>query len=594
MYKLFLLIKISFALFRFLRYNYNGDDMKWILNINKKYKLPYMLSNIFLIFFDSIGFVIPIIIGFIVDRITKEGNYDHFLLIIIGLIIFAIIKVLGSYFTVIKLDVVSDKIISELKQKCYKNINNLDHDFFEHNNKGELMTNFTSDMWNIRKQISYNIKTIGAIMLNFIFSFVYLLTINASFTLLLLTPGVIVGIITVIFYKNIHKEYEKLRDMTSDVNDYISDNIEANRVVKTFALEEYEIKEMKKIGKQYVAKDIKVGFKENTFYGSIDFLSYFMSVILLIVGGFLFINNKITLGELIIFNSYLYNLRAPFIRLGGLLHSIGRYGIAKKRIKNLLDAKPKIELKGEEPLKTLLVPIEFKNVRIVFDNKVVLENLNLKINPQETIAFIGKTGSGKSSIVNLLLGFIIPESGEVLINGRNYLDYNIKDLREKVGYVTQSSFLFSDSIYNNIRYGNMGLSKKEIMKYANIACCDYIKNMPEGLDTIIGEKGVGLSGGEKQRLSLARALAVKPDILLLDDITSALDMETEEKINESIKKLNYKSTKVIIASKIVSVMNADKIYVLDKGKVIESGNHKELMNKKGYYYKLYELQKGDI
>lgn len=594
MYKLFLLIKISFALFRFLRYNYNGDDMKWILNINKKYKLPYMLSNIFLIFFDSIGFVIPIIIGFIVDRITKEGNYDHFLLIIIGLIIFAIIKVLGSYFSVIKLDVVSDKIISELKQKCYKNINNLDHDFFEHNNKGELMTNFTSDMWNIRKQISYNIKTIGAIMLNFIFSFVYLLTINASFTLLLLTPGVIVGIITIIFYKHIHKEYEKLRDMTSDVNDYINDNIEANRVVKTFALEEYEIKEMKKIGKKYVDKDIKVGFKENVFYGSIDFLSYIMSVILLIVGGYLFINNKITLGELIIFNSYLYNLRAPFIRLGGLLHSIGRYGIAKKRIKNLLDAKPKIELKGEEPLKTLLIPIEFKNVRIVFDNKVVLENLNLKINPQETIAFIGKTGSGKSSIVNLLLGFIIPESGEVLINGRNYLDYNIKDLREKVGYVTQSSFLFSDSIYNNIRYGNMGLSKKEAMKYANIACCDYIKNMPEGLDTIIGEKGVGLSGGEKQRLSLARALAVKPDILLLDDITSALDMETEEKINESIKKLNYKSTKVIIASKIVSVMNADKIYVLDKGKVIESGNHKELMNKKGYYYKLYELQKGDI
>lgn len=382
--------------------------------------------------------------------------------------------------------------------------------------------------------------------------------------------------------------------MTSDVNDYISDNIEANRVVKTFALEEYEIKEMKKIGKKYVDKDIKVGFKENIFYGSIDFLSYFMSVILLIVGGYLFINNRITLGELIIFNSYLYNLRAPFIRLGGLLNSIGRYGIAKKRIKNLLDAKPKIELKGEEPLKTLLVPIEFKNVRIVFDNKVVLENLNLKINPQETIAFIGKTGSGKSSIVNLLLGFIIPESGEVLINGKNYLDYNIKDLREKVGYVTQSSFLFSDSIFNNIRYGNLELSKKSAMKYANIACCDYIKNMPEGIDTIIGEKGVGLSGGEKQRLSLARALAVKPDILLLDDITSALDMETEEKINESIKNLGYKSTKVIIASKIVSVMNADRIYVLDKGRVIESGNHKELMNKKGYYYKLYELQKGDI
>ena len=180
-------------------------NVRWILNINKKYKLPYILSNIFLIFFDSIGFVIPIIIGFIVDRVTKEGNYENLLLIIIGLIIFSIIKVLGSYFSVIRLDIVSDKIISELKQKCYKNINNLDHDFFEHNNKGELMTNFTSDMWNIRKQISYNIKTIGAIILSFICSFVYLLTINTPFTLILLTPGVIVGIITIIFYKHINK-----------------------------------------------------------------------------------------------------------------------------------------------------------------------------------------------------------------------------------------------------------------------------------------------------------------------------------------------------------------------------------------------------
>lgn len=568
--------------------------MKWILNNNKKYKLPYILSNIFLIFFDSIDFIIPILIGFVVDRITIYHNYENFLLITIGIIIFTIIKVLGSYFSVIKLEIVSDKIVSDLKQKCYKNVNNLDHDFFEHNNKGELMTNFTSDIWVIRKHLSYSIKTIGAMIITFLCSLIYLLTLNVPFTLILLTPGIIIGIITIIFYKKIHPEYEKLRDITSNVNDYISDNIEANRVVKTFALEESEIKGMKKLNKKYIDKDIAVCFKENSFYSKIDFLSYLSSVIFLIMGGYLFINNKITLGELIIFNSYLYNLRAPFIRLGRMLNSIQRYGIAKKRIKNLLDAKPKIILEGTKNLKSLLVPIEFKNVRIVFDNKVVLEDLNLKIKPHETIAFIGKTGSGKSSIVNLLLGFLTPESGEVLINGRNYLDYNIKDLREKVGYVTQSSFLFSDSIYNNIRYGHMEITKDDAKKYAKIACCDYIDNLPDGIDTIIGEKGVGLSGGEKQRLSLARALAVKPDILLLDDITSALDIETEEKINESIKTLDYKSTKIIIASKIVSVMNADRIYVLDEGKVIESGNHQELMQKKGYYYKLYEIQKGDI
>lgn len=568
--------------------------MKWIINLNKKNKGPYILANIFLIFFDSISFIIPIIVGILVDRVTKNGNYEHLLLITLGIIIFVILKYFGSYYSVYKLDSICHKIISELKEKCYENINKLDYYYYEHNNKGELMTNFTSDLNHIRKQIAYNIKTIGAIVITFICSFVYLLTINAPFTLILLTPGILVGITSFKFLKGIKPEYEKARDLSALSNDFISDNIDGNKVVKTFALEHDEIKRMKKINAKSINKYIETSLIENKFYETVDFFGYFMNVIFLIIGGYLFINSKITMGELIIFNASLYNLNAPFFRMSGLLSSIERYNISKKRIADLLNAKPKIILSGTKPLKNLLVDIEFQNVRIVYDNKVVLENLNLTIKPYETIAFIGKTGSGKSSIVNLLLGFITPEDGRVLINGENYLNYNIKDIREKVGYVTQSSFLFSDTIYNNIKYGAINTTKKEAYKYAKIACCDYIDKLPEKIDTVIGEKGVGLSGGEKQRLSLARALAVKPDILLLDDITSALDIETEEKINESIKNLEYKSTKVIIASKIVSVMNADKIYVLDKGEIIESGTHQELLKNKGYYYELYNIQKGGI
>lgn len=568
--------------------------MKWILENSKENKLAYFLSNILLVFFDSIGFVIPIIIGFIVDRVTVHNNYDHLLLIIVGLIIFIIIKHLGSYFSVIKLDLVVLKITSDLKRACYKKLNTLDHYFFEHNNKGELMTNFTSDIGRVRKHLEYNIKTLSAIVISFLCSFIYLLTINVGFTFALLTPGILVGITSYRFLKRIKPEYEKSRDLNAKTSDFINDNIEGVRVVKTFAEENYEIKKMRSYNTKWIKKDIDNCLIENRFYLNVDFLSYLMSAIFLLFGGFLFINNKITMGELIIFNAYLYNLRAPFSRLSGILNSIEKYGVSKNRLKKLLDSSPKFELTGTKPLKSLKVPIEFKNVRIVYDNKVVLENLNITINPGETIAFIGKTGSGKSSIVNLLLGFIIPESGEILINNHNYLDYNIKDIREKVGYVTQSSFLFSETIYNNIKYGARNITKKEAAKYAKIACCDYIANLSEGLDTIIGEKGVGLSGGEKQRLSLARALAVKPDILLLDDITSALDIETEEKINKSINDLKYKSTKIIIASKIVSVMNANRIYVLDNGKIIESGNHKELLANKGLYYELYKIQKGEF
>jgi len=568
--------------------------VNFILNVNKKYKWPYIMANISLIFFDSIGFIVPILVGYLVDSVTVNNDYSKIFGVTIAIILFVIFKVIGSYLSVIKLDLITHRIISSIKEKCYKNINNLDYYFYEHEKRGELMTNFTSDMHHIRKHFGYNIKTIGAILLSFIFSLGYLLTINIPFTLILLTPGIIVGVISYRFLKTIAPEYEKSRNLASDSNDFISDNIEANKVVKTFALERDEIKKMKKINLKWVKKDMNNCYLENKFYLNVDFFSYFMSVIFLIVGGILFINDRITMGELIIFNAYLYNLRAPFTRLSGLLNSIQKYGISKERIIKLINAKPKIVLNGKESLDSLLVPIEFKNVRIVYDNKVVLENLDLEINPYETVAFIGKTGSGKSSIVNLLLGFIVPESGEVLINGKNYLDYNMKNIREKVGYVTQSSFLFSDSIYNNIKYGRDDVTKEEAGRYAEIACCDYIKRLPEGLDTVIGERGVGLSGGEKQRLSLARALAVRPDILLLDDITSALDIETEEKINESIKNLEYKSTKIIIASKIVSVMNADRIYVLDGGKVVEFGTHKELIKNKGLYYELYNIQKGEI
>ncbi len=567
--------------------------MKWILNMDIKYNKTYIISNIFLIFFDSIGFLVPILIGYLVDSVTIYNDYSKLLYITITIIIFVIFKTVGAYLSVIKLDMTVNRMVCSLREKCYKNLNRLDYYFFEHKKRGELMTNFTLDLNQIKTHVAYNIKTIGAIVISFGCSLAYLLTINIPFTIILLTPGVLVGITSYKFLKKASLEHEKARNLAANSNEFISDNIEANKIVKTFTLEQDEIEKMKEVNKLWVNKNIDIALMESKFYMQVDFLSYLMNIIFLLVGGILFIYNQITMGELIIFNAYLYNLRAPFTRLSGLLNSVQRYKVSKARIDSLINAKPKIVLNGQEHIDNLLVPIVFKNVHIVYDKKIILENLNLQINPYETIAFIGKVGSGKSSIVNMLLGFITPKSGEILINGKNYLDYDIKDIRKKIGYVAQQAFLFSDSIYNNIKYGNTNLNKEEAMRYASIACCDYIEKLPYEIDTLIGERGVGLSGGEKQRLSLARAIAVCPDILLLDDITSALDIETEEKINESINNLMYKSTKIIIASKIVSVKNADRIYVLDEGKVIESGTHEELLKQKGYYYELYKIQKGE-
>ena len=565
--------------------------MKRILNMSKNNKISYIIANILLIFFDSISFVFPIMIGYTIDSVLIHHNYNELLYLTIFMILFAIFKYAGAYFSVIKLDYICLNIVGDLKRKCYQKLNELDYYYFEHNSKGELMTSFTSDLNNIQRQLAYNIKTIGFIVITFIWSFCYLLTKNVLFTLILLTPAIIIGIISYHFLRKIVPKYEIVRDKTSLCNDYISDNIEGNRVVKTFAIEKEEIKKMKNLTNNYINQDIENCLLEDSFFAKIDFFSNFMYVLFLIVGGYLLIQNELTIGTLVIFSSYLSYLITPFTRLSELLGSVERYLVSKKRIFKILDTESKVVLPGTKRISNLNVPITFNGVRVVYDNKVVLNNLNLQITPKKTIAFIGPTGSGKSTIAKLLLGLITPESGEILIGKDNFLALNIKDIREKIGYVSQNPFLFSDTIYNNINYGT-NITKEEAYHYASLACCTYIDKLPQKIDTMIGEKGVGLSGGEMQRLSLARALAVNPDILLLDDITSALDIETEEKINESIANLKIKTTKVIIASKIVSVMNADKIVVLDKGVVAEVGTHEELLKKRGLYYELYKIQEG--
>ena len=564
--------------------------MKWVLNYNKKYKFSYILSNILLIIFDTSSIICPILLGYIVDDGVKKGNKEIVLSISVFLVIFIIIRTLGSFFSIIKLSKVSLDITTNIKNDCYKKLNEMDNNFYKKYTPGELMTILTSDIATMRSVMINLIKKLVATILTFIISLIYCLNVNVVLTLIILFPAVFICIFSIDFVKKTKHLYKEAREQLSDLNNYIQDNIEGNKVVKAFSQEKEEIHNMEIKNSKLKDTIIDRNYKGIDYVNKVNILSRLMLIFCLFFGGLFLMKGYITIGQLVVFNSLLYALRSPFESLFDLLDQAQNFKVSKDKVQKLLMEESIIKHEGTIKPKTLLCDIEFKDVNITYNNKTILTNLNIKIKPNQTVAFIGPTGCGKSSIINLLLRFIDKSKGNILIDGIDIEKIDTKWLREKIGYVTQQPFLFSDTITNNIKYGNINLSDEDMLYVAKKAHLTYIDKLEEKYETIIGERGVGLSGGEKQRLSLARALAVKPELLILDDITSALDMETELLINESLKDINFPCTKIIIAQKIVSVKDADVIYVIDNNKIIEQGTHKELLKNKGYYYEIYKIQ----
>lgn len=321
----------------------------------------------------------------------------------------------------------------------------------------------------------------------------------------------------------------------------------------------------------------------------VTFLSYCMQLLLVIFGGIFVMKGYTTIGKFIIINSFISTIKRPFIELNGFINEWQQFKVSVSKVRKLLETEPKIKNVGNLDLNNWN-DITFDNVSAKYDNKQVVKNININFKPNKTYAFIGEIGSGKSTIGKLLLRLIENSNGKITINGIPISNYTIESLRKNIGYVSQTPFLFSDTIANNVSFGNENLTKEEIIHYLELVKADYVFNLPNSIDTIIGENGVILSGGEKQRLSLARAIAKKPSILILDDITSALDFETELEVTNNINNLKYECTKIIIAQKILSVKNADTIFVMSNGEIAECGSHEELLQKNGIYKEIYDIQ----
>lgn len=569
---------------------------RWVWQHVSQYKIRMFIGLALVLLVALLNMVAPYLSGIIVDRVIIGRNRGLLLPIILILLSVTIAKTIAKYIFQMTFEKVSQNVIFNIREEIYGDLQRKDFGFFDSNKTGDIMARMTGDMDMVRHFVAWVVYMVfenGAI---FLFAATVMFYINFKFTLILMLITPVTGYLAYRLAFTVRPTFESIRNQFSKLNSVVQENISGNRVVKAFAREKHETKKFLKSNEDFRQSNLESSRVWEKYLPVIETTANLLPVVMLIAGGIMVIRKSLTLGELVTFNSFIFALNNPMKVSGWLINDIERFRASAGKIINLVETKTKIS-SSEKALKanTIKGEVEFKNVSFKYGEEWIVKDISFKARPGETIGIIGPTGSGKTTLVNLICRFYDAVEGEVLIDGNNVKLYDIKTLRESIGAAMQDVFLFSDTIEGNIAYGVPDTAMEQVKWAAGIAeAHEFILNLPDGYDTIVGERGVGLSGGQKQRISLARALLRNPSILILDDTTSSLDLDTEQKIYKSLKPYYKNKTTFVIAHRIASVKNADNIIVIDEGRIVEQGKHKELLKNKGYYYSVYQNQCGKI
>jgi len=531
-----------------------------------------------------------------IDKVIANGERNLIPYLIGGILIINIIKALFGYIKEYLFDYLSVKVTKDLKEDLFNHIQRLPFKYFDTMNTGELMSRIGEDVENIWRTISFGLRLFFENALYFIFSTVILFYLNWKLALACLVIMLPIAIIAMKLEKKMLDSFEQISDQGAIINTTAQENIAGVRLVKAFGREKHEILKFLKMNKQNYKLNMEQAKIIADFFPPIELLTNISLVIMVALGGALVITKEISLGTLVAFSGYIWNLIWPMRMLGWLTNMIAQNNASANKIFKIMDIEPAIK-DSENPLSPALLKgnIKFKNVSFKYREEEILKNVDLDIPAGSTVALMGTTGSGKTSIINLLGRYYDVSEGKVLIDGIDVRNIKLDILRNAISIVPQDVFLFSDTIEENIRFGNRNATDEELLQASTLACAsEFISELSDGYATIIGERGLGLSGGQKQRISIARALVRKAPILILDDATSALDMETEFQLLKNLNTLNNSATVFIIAHRISAVKNADIILFLDNGQVIEKGTHEELLKLKGKYYEVYKEQFKDF
>ena len=556
----------------------------------------YLLGVLCLIVGVALDMLSPQLTKRIIDDVITNGNLPLLKYLLFGILCVGLGRCIFMYIKEYTFDVIGSKISALIRRDLFEHLQSLSADFYDKNNTGDLMARVKDDVDRIWDGLTFVGMLVIEVIVHVSMVLTCMYTLNPYLALIPTAAMIFCGALAVFLEKKLDTIYEEISEENARLNTVAEENLAGVRTVKAFAREKFEIQKFLSHNKRYYELNMEQSRVFVKYHPLFTLVTKLLPLVILLPGGYLVMKDGLSLGSLGAFLEYSMNIVWPMEMIGWLTNSLSSAIASNKKLKKLYREKPSVT-DADEPVRLPAVKgkITFENVGFHRDNTQILKNISFTVEPGATLGIMGATGSGKTSVIQLLQRLYDCTEGKILLDDTDIRTLSLKQLRSNISVVMQDVFLFSDTISDNIRLGKQTLLNMEDVKSASSAAMasEFIERMEDSYETIIGERGVGLSGGQKQRISIARALAKKNPILILDDSTSALDMETEHMIQKTLQTLEN-TTKLIIAHRISAVRHADEIIFLENGKIAERGTHEELLAAKGLYYETWQAQYGAL
>ncbi len=562
----------------------------------KSYLLRHKRNLILAVFFslgtNLLALLIPYVLRYTIDDLKTLMNKETLLLYALLIVSISIMAGFFRFLMTRRLMGVAFQIEYELRNDLFSHLQKLSLSYFHKTKTGDIMARATNDLKAVRMLVGPGIRNLLNTIIMGSAAIILMLIIDYKLTLYSLIPLPVLTIAVTIFSSRIFYRFQKVQEQFSSISVGVQENLTGIRVVKAYVQEGNEKRKFKQLNQDYMDKNISLVKIWGLFFPFIMLIAGIGMVIVLWLGGRLVMGGKISLGQFVQFNGYLMMLTWPMMALGWAINLVQRGSASMGRLIEILDQAPEIkDSEYLEDIRTLEGEIEFKNVSFAYDKKAILKNIDLKIPKGITIGIIGPTGSGKSTLVNLIPRLLEVREGSLTIDGMEIKSIPLKILRKNIGYVPQETFLFSESLKENIIYGLEGFDEAKLRRAVSIsALSDEIERFSQRYETPVGERGVTLSGGQKQRTALSRAIIREPKILILDDAFSSVDVHTEEKILKQLRKFRKRRTCILVSHRTSTIEDADWIVVLKDGRIVEQGTHEELVARSGIYTDIWLQQ----